>query len=280
VANSRGIGVKTLLRAPALFAALTASVLATLVNPFGWRIYKVAFDLASQSGVIDKIDELKAIPFRDYTDFTVLFFAIAATAAVAWKRKLLLFEIGLLLFALVVSFRSQRDVWVLVVAAAAILASAIPGKQATVVLPRIATQVAAVIAFIAMLVSFRPLKVNNRMLADQIRKTLPVDAVNEVRTKGYAGPLFNDFNWGGYLIWSLRTPVSVDGRAAFYGDQALDRSYLSWFGYPTWKADPELNAANLIIGPVNSPLVEVLTREEPYQLVYKDKVAAVFVRRK
>ena len=52
--TSRGIGVKTRLRAPWLFAAMGGSILAATVNPFGWHIYRVAYDLASQPGVLDK----------------------------------------------------------------------------------------------------------------------------------------------------------------------------------------------------------------------------------
>jgi len=280
IAASRGIGPKTLLRVPVVFATLAASVLATLLNPFGWRIYKVAFDLASQSGVMDKIGELKAIAFRDYIDFTVLFLAIAATAAVAWRRKVQLFEAGLLVFALAVSFRSQRDVWVVAVTAAAILASTIPGKRSAVVLPRFATQFAMVIAFMAMLVSFRLMKVNNETLAEPIEKVFPVDAVNTVRAKGYSGPLYNDFNWGGYLIWSLRMPVSIDGRAALYGDKAIDRSLATWNAEPDWASDPALASAGIVIGPVKAPLFQVLKTDPRFKLAYEDKMAAVYVARR
>jgi hypothetical protein len=280
IATSRGVGMKTLLRAPAVCVALIASVLATLLNPFGWRIYKVAFDLASQAGVLDKISELKAIPFRDSTDYTVLFFALAAATALAWHRRVQLFEVGLLVFALVVSFRSQRDVWVIGIAAAAILATTVPGRQVTVALPRFATKLALLIAVVAMLAGFRVLKVNNKMLGEQIAKTLPVDAANAIRGKGYTGPLYNDFNWGGYLIWSLRMPVSIDGRAAFYGDKLIDRSLATWNSEPDWASDPALASAGIVIGPVKAPLFQVLKTDPRFRLAYEDKLAAVYVARR
>ena len=41
----------------------------------------------------------------------------------------------------------------------------------------------------------------------------PARAAAFDESRGYGGPLFNDFNWGGYLIWRLPgLPVSVDGR--------------------------------------------------------------------
>ena len=96
----------------------------------------------------------------------------------------------------------------------------------------------------------------------------------------YSGPLYNDFNWGGYLIWALRMPVSIDGRGGFYGDQSLDRSLATWGAKPDWDSDPTLKSAGLVLGPVQAPLVKMLRMDPHFQLVYEDKLAAVFVARK
>lgn len=44
--------------------------------------------------------------------------------------------------------------------------------------------------------------------------TLPVAAVNALGAEGLPGPLFHDYNWGGYLIWRLwpQRQVFIDGR--------------------------------------------------------------------
>jgi hypothetical protein len=280
VATRWGIGEKTRLRVPAMAAALAGSILATFANPFGWHIYRVAYDLAAQPGVLDKINELKSIPFRDFTDFLVLFLALASAAALAWSRRFRFFEIGLLVFAAVVSFRSQRDVWVMATAAAAILASTIISKRKTTLrLPPFASTVAAFIAAVAVLAGFRMMHVNDALLEPQVAKTYPVAAVDAIRAHGYSGPIYNDFNWGGYLIWALRQPVSIDGRAAFYGDQAIDRSVATWNLAPDWASDRLLKSAGLVIGPVKTPLTEMLRLDPRYQLVYEDKVATVFAAR-
>jgi hypothetical protein len=108
---------------------------------------------------------------------------------------------------------------------------------------------------------------------------MPVRAVEFVRQHGYPGPVFNDFNWGGYLIWSLRMPVTIDGRQNVYGDQRMDRSVATWGGQPDWSSDPDLSSARRVIGPIGAPLIQLLSRDSRYQLVYKDKLAAVFTRR-
>ena len=261
--------------------ALSASLLATLANPFGWRIYQAAYELATQGGALNKITEMLAMPFRDLFDFLILIFAMASAAALAWRRQFVLFDTALLGFAAVLAFRSQRDVWVMATVAAAILAPTIARREkAAIRLPRFATAVAALAAGMVVLAGFRALHENHAKLQTQLAKTMPVQAVETVRAKGYGGPLFNDYNWGGYLIWALRMPVSIDGRAAFYGDQRIDRSIDTWSAQPDWASDAQLTKAGLVIGPAKAALNQVLRMDPRFQVVYEDKVAVVFVRRK
>jgi hypothetical protein len=36
------------------------------------------------------------------------------------------------------------------------------------------------------------------------------------------GPIFNSYNWGGYLTWRAREyPVFIDGRADLYGNEII-----------------------------------------------------------
>ena len=280
VITNWGFGEKTRLRAPWLIAAFAASILATLANPFGWHIYRVAYDLAAQAGVLNKVTELQANPFRDIMDFLLLALAIGSAAALAWHRRFAVFETGLLLFAAVVSFRSQRDVWVMATAAAAILASNIVSKRPAIPLPRLAAPLAVLLAALLVLAGFRVLRVNNTRLQSKLTETMPVHAVEAIRANGYAGPLYDDYNWGGYLIWALRMPVSIDGRAAFYGDEVIDRSIATWNAQPDWASDQELMSSGLVIGPARQALTQLLRRDPRFQLVYEDKIAAVFIRRK
>ena len=269
---------ETRLRAAWLGGALAASVAATVLNPYGLGIYRIVYNIARQPGGMNKISELSAIPFRDPTDYCVLLLALAAVGALAWSRRFQVFEVGLLAFGVVVSFRSQRDVWVVVTVAVAILASTITvQRKPPIRLGAIATTLAVVGAALLIFSWFRLMQVNNQRLGTMIAKVLPVDAVNEIRAKGYTGPLYNDFNWGGYLVWSLRLPVAIDGRGSFYGDANLDRSFATWNGNADWASDPQLANAGLVIGPVNAPLTQILQLDSHYKLVYKDKIAAVFV---
>jgi hypothetical protein len=93
-----------------------------------------------------------------------------------------------------------------------------------------------------------------------------------------SGPLYNHFNWGGYLIWALPgLPVSMDGRMNLHGDQRIKRAFNTWSGLRGWESDPELMKARLVIGGVNHALTGAIRTDSRFKLVYEEAIAAVFV---
>ena len=112
-----------------------------------------------------------------------------------------------------------------------------------------------------------------------IADAFPAGAVGFLRREGRRGTLWNEYVWGGYLIWALPThPVSIDGRTNLYGSDGVTRAMSTWAGGPGWDADPELTSAKLVIAPVELPLTKLL-RERPteWRVVFEDETAAVFV---
>ena len=260
------------------------SVVATLCNPYGWGIYKVAYGLASQTGIIDTIGELRAIPFRTVSDYCALFMALAAAAALARSNRVRVFEMALFAIAVFLSFRSQRDIWIVSTAAAASIAACIEtGTADRQKLPRYGwpTIVAATALFT--FAGFRVMHIDNARLNARLAEDLPVQAAAFIRAKNLPGPLYNDYVWGGYLMWSLRQPVSpkvsIDGRAMLHGTARMDRFGQTWMAAPDWASDTELQHARLVVGRAKVPLVQLLRVDPDFQLVYEDKLAAVFIHR-
>lgn len=266
-------------RIPLRSIALTflGCLLATLLNPYGWHIYKTAHDLAVQPGAFSLISELQALPFRDISDFSVLFLAFACVAMLARSRRIPIFEGLLFLFAAIVSFRSQRDLWVMAIVAATILAANISGRKTPQRLPAFSSFLVVPAAAGVLLLGSFVLHVNNARLSTQMAKTLPVRAVAVAKARNYSGPVYNNYNWGGYLIWELRLPVSIDGRAGLHGDERLHRSQVTWNGEPGWATDPQLISAGMVISPVRAPLTQLLRLDPKFKLTYEDDVAALFI---
>lgn len=275
---TRWRAIQTNFRAARMALIFAGCVVATFVNPYGPRIYKVAYDLVAQGAGLAHLPELTAIPFRTLDDWCVLFFALAATAALARARKPSVFEVVLLAFSVIVSFRSQRDIWVLAIVGAALLASNVAEhmedqfllKVSSIPLLSLSTVAAAALVFFLM-------GINDTALQERLGKSLPIAAVDAIEAHGWSGPLYNDYGWGGYLIWSMRQPVSIYGRNTVYGVQKVLRSDATWNGQVGWDSDPDLLRANLIIAKRGAPLVQLLQLQPCLQAVYEDPVAVVFI---
>lgn len=262
-------------------AVFLASAAATLVNPYGWGVYATALKVESGQSVLSKISEMMAMPFRDIGDYCVLLLTFAAVAVLARARQRNLFELGILAFGVLISFHSQRDIWVLVIAAAAIVADGMVSedKPRSLVLP-LAVPAAMLATVVVAPLLFLGLQVNNQRLEAKLAEKMPARGVNFIKEKRLTGPLFNDFNWGGYLMWTLRMPVSIDSRSSsVWGGRITDRSLATWNGLPGWNCNPDLRKARLVIGPVEAPLTQLLRMSSGYELAYHDDVAAVFIAR-
>lgn len=270
------------LPARSLWAALTASIAAACLNPYGAGIYTIAHDLAAQSGVLNTVSEMRALPFRSISDFVLLFLALAAAGVLFRFHRFFPFETLMLAIAAVLSFRSQRDMWFMAVTAAFILAEGLPvapDREQAHRQPLWAKLVAFTATALVVAVSPLLLHINNARLEERLAAEMPVQAVKVVQERQYAGALYNTYGWGGFLIWNLRHPVSIDGRAAFYGDERIDRSIATWNGGPDWSSDPDLKSAGIVIAPVKTALAQLLRMDSRFALAYQDKVAAVFVAR-
>jgi hypothetical protein len=209
---------------------------------------------------------------------------VAAAFALGRRQRLRSFDVLLLVGSAVLSFRSRRDLWVVVVASAGIL-SAGPFPAGSVsrlriwTARRLATLCAVLACLAAGLAIVRDLSPAG--LERTAAKVFPTAATCFVEKHGYSGPLYNDFDWGGYLIHALPSlPVAIDGRTNLHGDQRLLRFGAVWAGARGWRDDPDLSAAGVIVANVQTPLASLLEGDSRFALVYEDPVARVFVARR
>jgi hypothetical protein len=100
----------------------------------------------------------------------------------------------------------------------------------------------------------------------------PAAALRAVKQGQIGGPVFNDFNFGGYLIWS-GVPTFIDGRADMYGDQFV-RRYASRAELPQLLSEYHITWTLLAVG---NPDVVVLDRLPGWRRFYADAVAVVHV---
>lgn len=264
-----------------LAAIFALCALATILGPNFYHPYVVVLTYAKATFAYAIISELQPLTFRGYSHFAELFLAAAGFYAVGWRKKLDLFKLILLIVASMVAFRTMRDAWFICFSAAACIAD-FPAPEAardrTESWPEIAGVTAA--AVLLLILSAPATRFNTREFDRAISADYPVNAVNFLRRVPFRGPLYNNLNWGGFLMWYLpNLPVAVDGRNDLYGDD-LDRLfYASESAFPSYRTDPYLDEAGVVVLDSQLPLAKVLTIDPRFQLVYQDQVATVFARR-
>jgi hypothetical protein len=266
-----------------LVALTGACVAATLINPYHVGLYGVALEYAGQSVPYEIIQEFQALAFRGPSSWAVLALAGAAAFALGRRARLSTFDVLLLAATAYFAFHSRRDVWFVVLAAVAILGTGgQPSAQnARGWAPRPLGMLVAG-AGVALLLVFigGQRNLGEDGLEARVADKFPTQAAAVVEDRGYAGPLFNDINWGGYLIWRLpQRLVCLDCRTNLHGDERMLRHVETMQGLPGWDADPDLVRAGVVIIPVRQPLASLLRFHPRFQLVYEDPVAAVFVPR-
>jgi hypothetical protein len=117
-------------------------------------------------------------------------------------------------------------------------------------------------------------------LARQVDENSPVNAVKFLRANHLAGPMLNDYRFGGYLIWAApEYPVMMDGRTDMYEWSGFLAEYGNWALINT---DPNLlpnkYKVNFCLLSRNSSMVLLLPLMHQWKVVYTDNNSAILVR--
>ncbi len=116
---------------------------------------------------------------------------------------------------------------------------------------------------------------NERALAERF----PAGAVAYLREARPPGPLFNSYNWGGYVLWSLHPEYLsfVDGRTDLFDDEILEGYVEAWRGGDGWQEVFDQWGIRLVLLEAEAPLVLRL-RASGWRTLYRDDMAVVMAR--
>ena len=266
---------------------IAGCMLATLVNPYGFHLFPAAFHSLYSDAGFQYFAEMRAMSFRQPQDYARLLLVMAAFLALGRRRSLRLFELLALTAGSLLAFRIQREVWIAVLTAIAILADgfgfrardwnaydkSLPWREKLLC----ALMVASVLAM-----TLYRLPHQNRLMA-RVNQTFPVKACDFIRQNDLPRPLFNEYSWGSFLTWYLpEYPVAMDGRLELYGDEITDGYFKVIAGGERIGAYPTLASAQTLLLQKDSGMTKALTTlpslTAQYRLAYSDGIAAVFVR--
>lgn len=122
------------------------------------------------------------------------------------------------------------------------------------------------------------LAVNPETIARAHRALFPERAVEYMLAHDLPPTLFNDYGWGGYLIWRLHpdVPVFIDGRADPFGDELIRAYQRTVAARREWEDVLDAYDVHTALIGADSSLASAMHRCETWQVLYEDDKAAIF----
>ena len=288
-----------------------ACVVASLVNPYGYRLHIHVAQYLGSSFYFKRISEFQSADFHTFTTAYFETLLVLAIAAAAWHLgKGRLIQLLLLLSWAHLALFSVRNIPIFAVVSAPGIGLAMRdwlelvgtrwpldwrGKLAAS-LAELETGLRVIangragrrwhlppcLAVLALALSiFHPGRAKT-LQADFDRNRFPADAATFL-SRNDPEPslrLYASWQWGGYLIYRLWPSVRVfdDGRTDFYGPRFVEEGLRAWEARPDWAEIFAKYRVNAALVPVDSALATVLHGTAEWKPVYSDGVALIFVK--
>jgi len=275
-----------------LLAVGGLSFIVSLINPSRLKLWSNVFGHVSDSTLMQLQIDWRSPDFHAPNVWPfLLLIALMLFALAIQKRKpssgQLFLLIGLTLFGLY----SVRNIPFFVIACSPILGGLLDPKFAdTNILGKISKTIQnmdaslrgvtwsllAVLLIGAALLSeqkFDSQNLGNTFSPDKF----PVQAADWLAVNPQAGNMFNEFTWGGYLLYRLwpEQHVFIDGQTDFYGAELVNEYLTTIRVQDGWQDILQKYDVAWAIIPTNFPMVRVLQDKLDWQIIYQDQTATI-----
>jgi hypothetical protein len=280
-------------KAKALSLTIFLTIGACMVNPVGVEIFWFPFRVTSDRFIMDWVIEFMSPNFHHDLPFKYMFVTVIAALALT-RTRLQLIEAALVILVSYMALYSVRHVSVFGIVVAPILLKMSSGITAS--LPRrlsdfyqLRRQSLAELDAqlkgtawpgIALLVVLG-LASAGMLRASFNKEIFPVAAVEFLKRAKLPGKMFNNDEFGDYLIFSAwpQYKVFMDGRSDMYGERH-GSPYLKVAGVqPGWKDILHRYDISWVFFQTQTALTAALLDQPDWQPIYSDKVATIFVRK-
>ena len=277
------------------------SLFASLINPYGYKLYVHIYQYLTNNFFMHHIDEFRRPDLhKGPAQAFLLMMALTVLAIVLARARLRWTEWLLILFSATSGMYAARNLPVasmlLMMIAAPLLSAQLRFKTPKFVRwgelldrardaelrlqchlwPLVVVAVSALICFNSGALFGRTV-----MNAHFDPARFPVQAVNALQRRSNRNPIFSLDSWGGYFIYGLypETAVFIDDRHDFYGEPYI-REYLKVIHVePGWESVLDGERVNLIVMPSKSKISDVLRKSANWKESYEDTISTVFERR-
>jgi hypothetical protein len=299
-------------RARAMAWAFIASAVATLANPYGWRLHAHIYHYLGDRYLMNRIAEFRSPDFHGWAQRCFLIILVLMLMAWAGARgRVRLSHLLMAIFATYMGLISTRNLPVSSMILVLIIGPRLwenfaglanrPGgwmwmrKSVSRVVGfsgRVGAQelglrghlwpVVCVIGALVICLDGGWIGSHQVIHAQFDPKALPVAAVDFLAGEQSATPIFSPDSWGGYVIYRLypQRLVVVDDRHDLYGSERFREILIVMQGEQGWRELIEKLQVRTALLPTDSTLSSLL-RELPleWKIVYEDTVAVVFEKR-
>lgn len=260
------------------------SLVATLVTPYLYGPYVVFFKITFSSAN-KYLPEFQALGFRQPQDYLLLLLAMSAFLSLGLRRSRDLFQIAVLAFSLGISFYSQHDIWMLALASLAVIGETTANAETSGADEKeksardLWTALGAAVAVVVLIFLVRVPR-NPEALLAKVGQSYPVAACRYIRQHSLPQPLFNAYEWGGFLTWYLpEYPVAIDSRSDLYGPDVITQYSKVMNAEVPFTGYQALADAEIILLPKKAMMGVALSSVPRFKVEYSDDVAVVLTPR-
>lgn len=266
------------------------SAFALLLNPNGATMWTYALQTASLQTLRTIIDEWQSLNFQtgDALFFVAMLFG--TLAAVGYSGRRLDFT-DLVLFSgtAFMAMNAVRNISLFALAAAPVLSRHVDSiliQRGWLQSKDRPVRVSQGILHLAMLLFLGLVGVvvigryiSPQAISEANLPWLPEKATAQLKTLDPKKPMFNYYNFGGYLIYNAQDyPVFTDGRTDLYGDEFLLAHFRATSGIQ-WRQTFETWKIEIAFLETSSTLTEILREQPDWREVYSDDTATIFEKR-
>ncbi len=295
-----------------LASATLFSLLATFVNPYGYKLHVHIYSYLSNRFLMNHIDEFLSPNFHGVAQQCFAALLLITVVALATKRqKLKLSHLLVIIFAAYSGLYASRNLPVSSILLTLIVApmlsastseagglqemsarlrglishgSAFASRMTSIELRfrgHLWSTLALILAFVVCIEHGR-LGARQVMDAQFDAKRFPVQAVEVIAQHGIEEPIFAPDYWGGYLIYRFfpDARIFVDDRHDLYGERFL-KDYLKVIHVqPDWDRFLNERRVQVVLAPTGGSLANILKETPAWKVTYEDSTAVLFQKAK
>ena len=287
-----------------------ASLAASLVNPYGYRLHLHVYQYLSSRWLMNHIDEFLSPNFHGVAQQCFVLILLVTIVTLAVGKKPPLVQVFVVLFAAYSGLYASRNLpvssFLLTLVIAPLLTQAVSEGPTNAALSSKlrafflrweafgsrtrSTELnigghtwPVVVMALGLFACAHGGKLGSYvwMNAQFSAKNFPVQASQVIAERGIRGPIFSLDSWGGYLIYRLypETRVFVDDRHDFYGEEFLKNYLKAVRVTPDWDSFLNDKQVNWVLVPAGSSLDNMLELTSRWNVVYRDGTAVLLERK-